>query len=61
LELLSEYKDVFAWSYKEMPGLDPKVAIIAYLSKGVFRLRSNLSDVLVESWYQKLKGRSTNS
>ena len=23
---LSEYKDVFAWSYKEMPGLDPKVA-----------------------------------
>ena len=27
IELLSEYKDVFAWSYKEMPGLDPKVAI----------------------------------
>ena len=27
LELLSEYKDVFAWSYKEMPGLDPKVAV----------------------------------
>ena len=26
IELLSEYKDVFAWSYKEMPGLDPKVA-----------------------------------
>jgi len=26
-ELLSEYKDVFAWSYKEMPGLDPKVAV----------------------------------
>ncbi|RWR97187.1 hypothetical protein CKAN_02660400 [Cinnamomum micranthum f. kanehirae] len=23
---LSKYKDVFAWSYKEMPGLDPKVA-----------------------------------
>jgi len=22
--LLSEYKDVFAWSYKQMPGLDPK-------------------------------------
>ncbi|XP_012849590.1 PREDICTED: uncharacterized protein LOC105969382 [Erythranthe guttata] len=27
VELLHEFKDVFAWSYKEMPGLDPKVAI----------------------------------
>ena len=27
LELLSEYKDVFAWSYKEMSGLDPKVVV----------------------------------
>ena len=27
VELLEEYKDVFAWTYKEMPGLDPKVAI----------------------------------
>ena len=26
-ELLLEYKDVFAWTYKEMPGLDPKVAV----------------------------------
>lgn len=26
VELLKEYNDVFAWSYKEMPGLDPKVA-----------------------------------
>jgi len=25
--LLSEYRDVFAWSYKEMPGLDHKVAV----------------------------------
>ncbi|KAL0457935.1 UNVERIFIED_CONTAM: hypothetical protein Slati_0420700 [Sesamum latifolium] len=24
---LDEYRDVFAWTYKEMPGLDPKVAI----------------------------------
>ena len=22
-----EYKDVFAWTYKEMPGLDPTVAV----------------------------------
>ena len=27
VELLFEYKDVFAWSYKDMPGLDPKVAV----------------------------------
>ena len=27
LELLTEYKDVFAWMYKEMPGLDPRVAV----------------------------------
>ena len=27
LELLLDYKDVFAWSYKEMSGLDPKVAM----------------------------------
>ena len=25
--LLSEYRDVFAWGYKEMPGLDPKVVV----------------------------------
>ncbi|XP_049374052.1 uncharacterized protein LOC125839127 [Solanum verrucosum] len=24
---LKEYRDVFAWSYKEMPGLNPKVAV----------------------------------
>ncbi|KAL0361639.1 UNVERIFIED_CONTAM: hypothetical protein Sradi_3848400 [Sesamum radiatum] len=27
VELLHEFKDIFVWSYKEMPGLDPKVAI----------------------------------
>ena len=27
LDLLKEYRDVFAWSYKEMPGLDLKVAV----------------------------------
>ncbi|CAL8174006.1 unnamed protein product [Prunus armeniaca] len=26
-QLLLEYKDVFAWTHKEMPGLDPKVAV----------------------------------
>ncbi|XP_022899230.1 uncharacterized protein LOC111412525 [Olea europaea var. sylvestris] len=27
ISLLHEYKDVFSWSYKEMPGLNPKVAV----------------------------------
>jgi len=27
LELLSEYRDVFAWNYKEMHGFDPKVIV----------------------------------
>ncbi|KAG9453311.1 hypothetical protein H6P81_006215 [Aristolochia fimbriata] len=27
MSLISEYKDVFAWSYTEMPGLDPTIAI----------------------------------
>ncbi|GKV02766.1 hypothetical protein SLEP1_g15161 [Rubroshorea leprosula] len=27
VQLLTEYKDVFAWSYKEMPGVDPNVAV----------------------------------
>ncbi|XP_070007594.1 uncharacterized protein [Nicotiana sylvestris] len=27
IELLKEFRNVFAWSYKEMPGLDPKVAL----------------------------------
>ena len=26
-DLLSEYKDMFGWSYKEIPGLDPKVTV----------------------------------
>ena len=27
LKLLAEYKDVFAWTYKEMPGLNPSIAL----------------------------------
>ena len=27
LDLLQKYRDVFAWSYKKMPRLDPKVAV----------------------------------
>lgn len=27
IELLHEYRDVFVWSYKEMPRLDPRVVV----------------------------------
>ena len=26
-QLLQEYKDIFAWGYQDMPGLDPNVVI----------------------------------
>ena len=32
-ELLLGYKDIFAWSYKEMPGLDPKFAVHQLMGK----------------------------
>ncbi|GFZ14444.1 hypothetical protein Acr_24g0006340 [Actinidia rufa] len=33
IELLSEYKDIFTWSYKEMSRLDPKVAVLNLVVK----------------------------
>ena len=27
IELLKEYRDVFAWAYDEMPGLDPSLVV----------------------------------
>ena len=36
--MLLDYKDVFAWSYKEMPGLDPKVAVHQLMVKHGVRL-----------------------
>lgn len=27
LDILKEYRDVFPWSYKEMPGLDQNIAV----------------------------------
>ena len=37
MSLLTEYKDIFAWSYKEMPGLDPKVAVHHLVIKPGYR------------------------
>ena len=25
VDLLKEFRDVFAWSYKDMPGIDPEI------------------------------------
>ena len=33
LKLLIEYKDVFAWTYKEMPGLNPSIALHHFVVK----------------------------
>ncbi|TYK29707.1 uncharacterized protein E5676_scaffold3607G00170 [Cucumis melo var. makuwa] len=38
MSLLTEYKDIFAWSYKEMPGLDPKVVVHHLAIKPGYRL-----------------------
>ncbi|KAA0042179.1 uncharacterized protein E5676_scaffold124G00400 [Cucumis melo var. makuwa] len=38
MSLLTEYKDIFVWSYKEMPGLDPKVAVHHLAIKPGYRL-----------------------
>ena len=35
-----EYKDVFAWTYKEMPGLDPTVAVhLLAIKQGVHPIK----------------------
>jgi len=60
LELLSEYKDVLPGAIKKCLSWTQRLQFIAYLSKGVFCQRSNLCDVFAQSWYQKLKRRSTN-
>ncbi|KAL0342917.1 UNVERIFIED_CONTAM: Transposon Tf2-12 polyprotein [Sesamum angustifolium] len=61
IALLNEFKDVFAWSYKEMPGLDPKV-VVHHLSvkkgarpvkQGQCRFRPELIS-LIESEVNKL-------
>ena len=40
LKLLVEYKDVFAWTYKEMPGLNPNIALHHLeVKKGVHQVK----------------------
>ena len=48
LNLLKEYQDVFAWTYKEMPGLDPKVAVHHLaVKKKVFDPLNKLSVIFI--------------
>ncbi|OMO57946.1 hypothetical protein CCACVL1_25645 [Corchorus capsularis] len=52
IDLLKEFSDVFAWSYQDMPGLDPKVAVYRLPTKVDMRpvqqkLRRLKSDMLL--------------
>lgn len=57
--LLLEYRDVFAWTYDEMPGLDPKVAIhrlaVDPAAKPVKQARRRLQPDLVEPVINEIK------
>jgi len=44
-KLLSNYRDVFTWSHKEMPRLDPNVAIPNLSIKKGVSLKSYLSGI----------------
>ena len=46
INILKEYRDVFAWSYKEMPGLNPRVAVHQLAVKNGSRPVNKLKDVL---------------
>ena len=46
MNILKEYRDVFAWSYKEMPGLNPRVAIHQLTVKMVLVQLNKQKDVL---------------
>ncbi|KAL0396151.1 UNVERIFIED_CONTAM: hypothetical protein Scaly_0063500 [Sesamum calycinum] len=61
VELMHEFKDVFAWTYKEMPGLDLKVVVHQLsIKKGArpVELAQRRSD---PSWSLRLKLKSINS
>jgi len=47
--LLFEFRDVFVWSYKEMPALDPKFAVHFLVIKKLraFHLKNNLRGVFI--------------
>jgi len=53
--ILGECKDVFAWSYQEMTGLDPKIVVHHLSIKEVCHPKSIHNDVFTPSGYLKSK------
>lgn len=51
VNILKEYMNVFAWSYKQMPGLNPNVAVHQLAVKMVLVLLSTHKDVLGQTWF----------
>ncbi|XP_015170846.1 uncharacterized protein [Solanum tuberosum] len=49
MNILREYRDVFAWSYKEMPGLNPKVAVHQLAVKNSF-----IGEVKYPTWISSI-------
>ena len=62
VSFLHEFADYFAWSYAEMPGLDPKIAVhklnlqenVKPVKQGQRRFRPDVMDK-IEQEVQKLK------
>ncbi|KAH0781214.1 hypothetical protein KY290_000812 [Solanum tuberosum] len=51
VNILKEYRDVLAWSYKEMRGLNPNVGVHQLAVKMVLVLLSKHKDVLGQTWF----------
>ncbi|KAG9450338.1 hypothetical protein H6P81_010303 [Aristolochia fimbriata] len=50
MALLREYRDIFAWNYTEMPGLDPRVAVHKLAVHPSVRLVKQSREVKYPSW-----------
>jgi len=59
-KILSEYKDVFGWSYKEVLPLHPEVMIHNLPLKRAVHLKNSFNGIFILSQYHRLKKRRTN-
>ena len=58
--LIREYKDVFAWNYKDMPGLDLQIAMHRLNIKWMPSQSNNNDGSVLRSWKQSnQKSRSS--
>nr|GMD66119.1 40S ribosomal protein S18 [Ipomoea batatas] len=55
VELLKEYIDVFAWTYKEMPGLDPKISPSNGNPPSMYKSRSDMDISPEERFSEEVK------